>query len=140
SHIADVWAKMRSGTDIAFVGGMINYALTHERVQWDYVRAYTTASYIVREDFQFKDGLFSGYDAVARRYDKSTWGFETDAQGRPQQDPTLKHPRCVLQLLRQHFARYTPEAVSAITGTPVETYTKVCDLFTSTFAPDRAGT
>jgi formate dehydrogenase-N alpha subunit len=140
SHIADVWAKMRSGTDIAFVGGMINYALAHDRVQWEYVRAYTTASFLVKESFDFKDGLFSGYDAVARRYDKSSWAFDVDGQGRPRQDPTLRHPRCVLQLLKQHFARYTPEAVCAITGTPPETYLKVCELFTSTFAPDRAGT
>src|SRR5262245_29225495 len=107
SHIADVWAKMRSGTDIAFVGGMINYALTHDRVQWDYVRSYTTASFIVKEGFRFDDGLFSGYDAAARRYDKSSWGFEVDGQGRPRRDPTLRHPRCVLQLLKTHFGDRT---------------------------------
>ena len=140
SHIADVWAKMRSGTDIAFVGGMINYALAHDRVQWDYVRAYTTAALLVQEGFTFTDGLFSGYDAAARKYDKSTWAFEMDAQGRPRQDPTLKHPRCVFQLMRAHFQRYDPETVCGITGTPPETYLKVCDHFTSTFAPDRAGT
>ncbi len=140
SHIADVWAKMRSGTDIAFVGGMINYAITHKRVQWEYVRAYTTAPFIVKADFRFDDGLFSGYDAAARRYDKSSWAFDVDGQGRPQRDPTLRHPRCVFQLLTKHYARYTPEMVCSITGTPPETYLKVCDLFTSTFAPDRAGT
>src|SRR5258705_5456052 len=62
SHMADVWAKMRSGTDIAFVGGMINYAITHKRVQWEYVRAYSTAPFIVKADFRFDDGLFSGDD------------------------------------------------------------------------------
>jgi formate dehydrogenase-N alpha subunit len=140
SHLADVWARMRSGTDIAFVGGMIHHALANDRVHWDYVRAYTTASFVVKEGFAFSDGLFSGYDAPSRAYDKSTWGFEVDAEGRPRQDPTLRHPRCVLQLLRTHFARYDPDTVCSITGTPRETYLKVCEYFTSTFAPDRAGT
>jgi formate dehydrogenase-N alpha subunit len=140
SHIADVYAKMRSGTDIAFVGGMINYALARDRVHWDYVRAYTTAAFIVREDFRFDDGLFSGYDTAARAYDKSSWGFTVDSEGRPRKDPTLRHPRCVLQLLKKHFARYDPDTVCSITGTPPEIYRKVCDHFTSTFAPDRAGT
>ena len=62
SSIADVFAKLRSGTDIAFVGGMINYAIEHNRIQEEYVREYTNASWIVGDDYNFADGLFAGYD------------------------------------------------------------------------------
>jgi len=140
SSIADVFAKLRSGTDIAFVGGMINYAIEHHRIQQEYVREYTNASWIVGDDYSFSDGLFAGYDAEKRSYDRARWAYALDAQGQPQRDPTLEHPRCVFQLLKQHFARYNAEAVCRITGTPEEQYLRVCDLYTSTFAPDRAGT
>jgi formate dehydrogenase-N alpha subunit len=140
SSIADVFAKLRSGTDIAFVGGMINYAIEHNRIQEEYVREYTNASWIVGDDYNFADGLFAGYDPKKRSYDRSLWSYALDAQGQPRRDPTLKHPRCVFQLLKQHFSRYDAEKVCNITGTPKENYLRVCDLYTSTFAPDRAGT
>ena len=104
------------------------------------MREYTNASWIVGDDYSFADGLFAGYDAEKRRYDRALWGYALDAQGQPQRDPTLEHPRCVFQLLKQHFSRYNAEAVCRITGTPQEHYLRVCDLYTSTFAPDRAGT
>ena len=140
SSIADVFAKLRSGTDIAFVGGMINYAIEHNRIHEEYVREYTNASWIVGDDYNFSDGLFAGYDPQKRSYDKSRWAFAMDGQGRPRRDPTLKHPRCVFQLMKQHFSRYNVDKVCSITGTPKENYVKICDLYTSTFAPDRAGT
>jgi anaerobic selenocysteine-containing dehydrogenase len=140
SSIADVFAKLRSGTDIAFVGGMIKYAIDHNRIQQEYVREYTNASWIVGDGYGFEDGLFAGFDPGKRAYDRSRWAFALDAQGQPQRDPTLEHPRCVFQLLKQHFSRYNAEAVCRITGTPKEHYLRVCDLYTSTFAPDRAGT
>jgi formate dehydrogenase major subunit len=139
SHLSDVYAKIRSGTDIAFVGGMIRYALEHDRVQRDYVREYTNASFLVRKGFGFESGLFSGYDPATRGYDTSTWAFELDAQGRPAQDLTLRHPRSVFQLLKAHFARYDPDTVCSITGTPKDVYLRVCDIYTSTFAPTRVG-
>jgi len=140
SSIADVFAKLRSGTDIAFVGGMINYAIEHNRIQQEYVREYTNASWIIGDGYGFADGLFAGYDPKSRRYDRSQWAYALDAEGQPRRDPTLMHPRCVFQLLKQHFSRYTAEKVCRITGTPKENYLRVCDLFTSTFAPERAGT
>ncbi len=140
SQICDVFAKMRSGTDIAFVGGMIQYALANERINWDYVRNYTNASWIVGDEYDFEDGLFSGYDSVTRSYDSSKWAFALDAEGYARKDLTLKDPRCVFQLMSKHFARYDPDAVCNITGTPRDIYLKVCDHYTSTFAPDRAGT
>ena len=135
-----MFAKLRSGTDIAFVGGMINYAIEQNRIQQEYVREYTNASWIVGDGYNFDDGLFAGYDPKSRRYDRSLWAYALDAQGQPRRDPTLKHPRCVFQLLKQHFSRYDADAVCRITGTPKENYLRVCDLYTSTFAPDRAGT
>jgi len=140
SQICDVFAKMRSGTDIAFVGGMIQYALAHGRINWDYVRNYTNASWIVGDGYDFEDGLFSGYDPVTRSYDSSKWAFALDEEGYARKDMALKDPRCVFQLMSKHFARYDPDAVCNITGTPRDVYLKVCDHYTSTFAPDRAGT
>ena len=119
---------------------MINYAIEHNRMQQEYVREYTNASWIVGDGYTFADGLFAGYDPKSRRYDRSLWAYALDGQGRPRRDATLKHPRCVFQLLKQHFSRYDADAVCRITGTPKEHYLRVCDLYTSTFAPDRAGT
>ena len=73
--------------------------------------AYTNASFIVKEGFEFEDGLFSGYDEAKREYDRSTWAYELGADGFAKVDPTLQHPRCVFQLLKKHFERYTPEMV-----------------------------
>ena len=139
SQVCDIYAKLRSGTDIAFVGGMIQYALANNRINWEYVRNYTNASWIVSEDYDFNDGVFSGYDEVSRSYDRSSWAFEFGDDGYPRKDPTLKDPRCVFQLLRKHYARYDPDAVCNITGTPRDVFLKVCDRYTSTFAPDRSG-
>jgi len=135
-----VFAKLRSGTDIAFVGGMIKYAIEKNRIQQEYVREYTNASWIVGDGYSFADGLFSGFDPAKSRYDRARWAYALDAQGQPRRDPTLKHPRCVFRLVEQHFSRYDADTVCRITGTPKEVYLRVCDLYTSTFAPDRAGT
>ena len=70
--LADFYAPIRAGTDIAFLGGVINYLIENGKVQWEYVNAYTDASFIVREDFDFRDGLFTGYDAASHSYDRST--------------------------------------------------------------------
>lgn len=140
SSFADHYCKIRSGTDIAFVGGMINYALEKGRIHRDYVAAYTNASFIVSENFVFHQGLFSGFDPATRAYEKSSWAFETDEKGAPKKDPTLTHERCVFQLLKKHFSRYDRETVCNVTGSPVGDFEKTCDIFTSTCAPGRAGT
>jgi len=135
--VADLYAPLRTGSDIAFLGGLVNYLLTNDKIQHEYVKAYTDASFIVREDFNFDDGLFSGYDAAKRSYDKVSWMYEMGHDGFAKVDPTLKHPRCVFQLLKKHYARYTPEAVSNICGTPKDTFLKVCEIIATTSAPDR---
>ncbi len=131
SAMATKYLPLRSGTDIAFTGGIINYVLQNEAYFKEFVLAYTTASFIVREDFQDTedlDGVFSGFNAEAGTYDPSSWTYEFDADGRPMRDETLQHPRCVLNILKHHFARYTPEMVESICGTPKEQFLDLCKL------------
>ncbi len=137
ASVADFYAPIRTGTDIAFLGGVIHYLLSQDKIQHEYVKAYTDASFIVREDYKFDDGLFAGYDAKARKYDKSTWMYELGDDGYAKVDPTLEHPRCVFQLLKQHYSRYTPEVVSNICGTPKEAFLKVCETIATTAVPDK---
>ncbi|HZC67145.1 MAG TPA: formate dehydrogenase-N subunit alpha, partial [Nitrospirales bacterium] len=138
--VADYYAPIRAGTDIAFLGGVINYLLTNDKIQHEYVKAYTDVSFIVRADYTFKDGLFSGYNEAKRKYDKDTWVYERGADGYVKTDPTLKNPRCVFNLMKAHYSRYTPELVSSITGTPKEQFLKVCEMMAQTAAPDRTMT
>jgi len=138
--VADYYAPIRAGSDIAFLGGVINYLLSNDKIQHEYVKAYTDASFIVREDFKFEDGLFSGYDAEKRKYDRATWMYEVGGDGFAKVDPTLKHPRCVLSLMKAHYARYTPEVVSQIAGTPKEQFLKICEMIAETAAPTRTMT
>ena len=79
--VADIYAPVRVGTDIAFLGGVVNYVLTNNKYHAEYVKAYTNASFLVKEGFDFKDGLFSGYDEGKRTYDRSSWGYELDKDG-----------------------------------------------------------
>ncbi len=137
---ADIYAPLRSGTDIAFIGGMIKHILDHDLIQKDYVVNYTNASFIVNPKYDFKDGLFSGYNAEKRSYDKSMWAFEKDEKGLPKKDPTLQNERCVYQLLKKFYSRYDLDTVSSITGTPKEDLIKVYEAFAATGKPDKVGT
>ena len=178
---ADLFLQIRAGSDIAFLGGMVNYALQNGRVAKDYLVNYTNAAFIVKEGFKLPDdGLYSGYDAEKHTYDSSSWNYEEggDLTGKPlaaaggvsphqggmtaapQQaggpkdnnspsgykaaapppplmppnvayDLSLQHPRCVYQLLKQQYSRYTPEIVERITGIPQGDFVKAVDLFTS---------
>ena len=136
----DYHVPLRSGTDIAFLGGMVNYILESNRYFLDYVVNYTNASFIVGKGYDFKDGLFSGYDAKARKYDQSKWGFEKGPDGAPLRDATLKHERCVFNLMKKHYSRYTLKNVSDITGVSEENLLKVYKQFCATGKPDKAGT
>ena len=138
ASVADVYAPIRPGTDIAFLNGVIRYLLKEDKLQHEYVRAYTNAGLIVKDGFGFTDGLFTGYDEDKRGYDKSTWNYELDDQGYAKVDDSWQNPRCVINLLREHVDRYTPEMVSRICGTPQDKFLQVCELFSSTAAPDKA--
>jgi formate dehydrogenase major subunit len=140
SSKADIYAPIRSGTDIAFLGGMIKYILDNDLYLEEYVANYTNAPFIVGPAYDFKDGLFSGYNAQTRKYDQSKWAFEMDAKGVPKMDHTLQDKRCVFQLLKTHYARYTPELVSEITGTPKESLLVIYKTYAATGARGKAGT
>jgi formate dehydrogenase-N alpha subunit len=163
---ADIYAPMRSGTDIAFTDGMIKYVMDDieknpQNYNLTYITEYTNASYLVNPDFKGPvqlDGLFSDYAGVLnetdnskRKYNKSvnlngwqtipeTWSYKTDSNGVPLRDKTLKDPNCVYQIMKREFAAYTPEQVNAITGTPADTFLKVCQTYASTGQVGKSGT
>jgi len=163
---ADLFLQIRAGADIAFLGGLINYAIANDRIAKDYLLNYTNAAFVVKEGFKLpEDGLYSGFDPAAHTYDKSTWNYEeggdltgkavaaeaphkpapAPAPAKPGQAPPappalppnvahdlgLQHPRCVFQLLKKQYSRYTPEMVERITGIPKDQFLKAADLFTS---------
>jgi len=137
---ADIFANIRSGADIAFLGGLIKYIIDKKLYFKDYVLNYTNLPYVVGKDFSFKDGLFAGYNPETRKYDKSKWAFEKDKDGIEVKDMTLKNKRCVFNLLKDHYSRYTLDKVEQITGTPKKDILKVYEAYTATGAPDKAGT
>jgi formate dehydrogenase major subunit len=177
--VADLHLQIRTGTDIAFLGGLIRYAIENNRLAKDYLVNYTNAAFVIKDGFKLpEDGLYSGFDAATQTYDKSTWNYaeggdmsgkgsstgaspleshgqDAHATTAPAQaaaqpggapakpapppslpenaayDLTLQHPRCVFQLLRQQYSRYTPEMVEKITGISQDDFNKAADLFTS---------
>jgi formate dehydrogenase major subunit len=176
SAVADQHVPLRAGTDIAFLGGLINYVLEHEKDFREYVVAYTNAAAIVTEEFRDTeelDGLFSGFDEEKHAYDHSTWAYQgaqaqaiagdpADRTGRhggeeaqesaraetygsggagidakPDTDETLRHPRCVYQILKRHYARYTPQLVEDVCGVPAERFLRVAEAITANSGRDR---
>ncbi|MCY1261300.1 Formate dehydrogenase-O major subunit [compost metagenome] len=141
ASVADLYAPIRAGTDIAFLGGLISYLIQNDKIQHEYVKNYTDASFIVKEGFGFQDGLFNGYDAEKRAYpDKSAWSYELGEDGFARVDPTLQHPRCVFNLMKEHYSRYTPDVVSNICGTPKERMLKVWETIAETSVPNKTMT
>ena len=124
ASVSDYYAPIRQGTDIAFLLGVMKYCIDNDKVQWDYVKAFTNAPYVVKEGFGYQDGLFTGYDEAKRDYNRSTWDYELGADGYVQSD--INHPRSVWNLLKGHVAQYTPEMVERICGTPKDKFLKVC--------------
>jgi formate dehydrogenase major subunit len=177
SATADLFVQIRAGSDIAFLGGLIRYAIENNRIAKEYLVNYTNAAFIVKEGFKLpEDGLYSGFNAASSTYDSTTWNYQeggdfsgktnaaaTSTHTAPATGPsaaageanpkthaypatptpppmlppniaydlTLQHPRCVFQLMKQQYSRYTPETVERITGIPKEQYLKAVDLFTS---------
>ncbi len=173
SALADLHVPLRAGSDIAFLGGIVNHVLREEKYFRDYVVAYTNAPMILREDFRDTedlDGVFSGLDREGRAYDPTSWqyeGVEVQAasgerdqqyerriaesgrgeahgsggaaigEGEPERDETLTHPRCVFQVLKRHYARYTPQMVERTCGVPQDVFQQVCQLVTENSGRDR---
>src|SRR5438874_2559134 len=157
SALADIYARIRVGTDVAYFGGLINYVLQNTLFHEEYVRNYTNASFLVKKDYGFKDGLFTGYDPATRKYDITTWGYQTDdaatakaiASGSPtggapvgiaKRDMTLQDPQTVFQLMKEHYSRYTPEMVSSITGIPVDQFLQVAKIVGEMGKPEKVMT
>lgn len=140
---ADLYVPIRSGSDIAFLGGLIKYILDNELYFKEYVVNYTDAPYLVDPNFKLPDdldGVFSGYDEKKRSYDRSTWKYQLDEKGIPKKDLTLKDPHCVLQLLKRHYSRYTIDLVSEVTGAPKDKILEAYKIIASTGKPDRTCT
>jgi formate dehydrogenase major subunit len=94
----------------------------------------------VREGYGFEDGHFTGWNAETKSYDKATWQYELDGAGHAKVDPTLEHPRSVFQLMRRHYARYTPERVAEICGCTAEEFTRAADMICVASAKEKSGT
>jgi formate dehydrogenase major subunit len=140
ASVADVYAPIRTGTDIVFLGAVVAYLLANDKIHHEYVKNYTDFTFIVREDFTFDEGIYSGYDPQTREYEKHTWDYQMGADGFVKTDPTLEHPRCVFQLMKKHYARYTPEMVERVCGTPKEKFLQIAEMMASTSTPTRAMT
>jgi formate dehydrogenase major subunit len=161
---ADIYAPIRPGTDIAFLGGLINYVIQNDKYFHEYVLHYTNASTLINPDFKDTEdlgGIFSGYDPVEQKYYPDSWSYEGEepppgaehklartgetfaeraartTQAPPPRDETLQNPRCVFQILKRHFARYTPEMVEQICGTPKEVFLRIAETITANSGRDR---
>jgi formate dehydrogenase major subunit len=165
SAMADYWLPLRAGSDLVLLGALINYVLVNERYFREYVVHYTNAPTILRSDFKDTEdlgGLFSGWDASHKKYDSESWmyegavpkasepgmrdegggqekdrGGEAENTDEPVRDLTMQHPRCVFQVLKRHFARYTPEMVEKACGIPAERFLEVADVFTAASGPEK---
>ena len=140
SAVADFYAPIRNGTDIAFLGGVINWLLTNDKIHHDYVKFNTDATFLLKPGFKLENGIFSGYDEATRKYDKSTWGYQLGEDGYVKVDETMQDPLCVYQQLKKHYSRYAPEMVSRICGTPQDKFLKICEMLGEMSAPDKTST
>ncbi len=138
---SDLYCPIRSGSNIAFWGGMINYIIENERYHKEYTQSYTNAASIIKAGFSFDEatGLFDGYNEGSRSYSKDNWDYERDAEGQVLKDLSLQHPRCVFQLMKKHYSRYTIDMVAETAGAPKDKLAEVYELFTSTGEQGKAG-
>jgi formate dehydrogenase-N alpha subunit len=140
---ADIYAPIRSGSDITFWGGLMSYILENNLYHEEYVVNYTNASFLIDEGFQGPadlDGYFSGFDEEAQSYSQDTWAYQTDSEGNILRDETLQDPHCVFQLLKKHYARYTVDMVEKVCGMPKDKFLEVAQAFAATGAPESTGT
>ncbi|MEO6457182.1 MAG: molybdopterin-dependent oxidoreductase, partial [Chloroflexia bacterium] len=168
SACATSYVPIRTGTDIVFLGAMINLVLQQERWFKEYVLHYTNATNIINDkyiDSADNEGIFSGFDTATQSYDipAANWHYDGDppppasevgeamtteswsktsganAGGHPQRDPTLSHPNCVLNILRRHYAQYTPALVAATCGCAEAEFLDVAEEFISNSGRERTG-
>src|SRR5260370_31366463 len=115
---ADMFARIRPGTDAAFLNTMINHVLVNELYDEDYVTTHTNALMLGDSAFDFNDGLFSGFDEEQHKYHTESWGYQLDGSGRPRVARSLDDPQCIFTRARKFFARCTLEARHLMTGSP----------------------
>ena len=131
SKIADYFIQIRPGTDIAFLGAIINYVIQNHKYDEQYIRLHTNAYMLINPAFGFDDGIFSGYDEAKRKYDMTTWQYQVDANGKPMRAAELFAPNTVMSILKKHYERYSFEVVSSITGASVADIKMAAELFCS---------
>lgn len=169
SAMADIWVPLRAGTDILFLGGLIHYALENDKYFREYVQAYTNGPFIIRDEYRDTEdlgGVFSGWDEEKKKYDPQSWlykgeepkngtkiaghsdlggghgkdrGGEAGKTSEHETDPAMQHPNCVFQILRRHFARYTPEMIEQHAGVPQNLFLKVAETFCNASGPEKTG-
>ena len=141
SALANLFIATRAGSDIVFLGAIIRYLLENNAYFSDYVVHYTNAPMLIRTDFQDTeelDGIFSGYDPDTATYaDQSIWDYQRDEQEQPLMDLTLQNPQCVFQIMRRHFARYTPEMVENVCGVSQEQWMQVIQALVANSGRER---
>jgi formate dehydrogenase major subunit len=169
SAVSDLHLRIRTGTDAAFFGGLINYVLENNLFHEEYVREYTNAAFVVDKSYSFEDGMFNGFDPEAKTYDPTVWKYETAPAGSPRRGQApgglgragksatgltvassgpnttfaridIEHPRSVMNLMRKHYSRYTPEMVERITGIPRDQFLEVAKLVGEMGRPDKVMT
>jgi formate dehydrogenase major subunit len=169
SAIADRHIPLRTGSDIAFLGGVINHILSTGSEMREYVQHFTNAPVILKEEFRDTEdlaGYFSGWDAEDRVYEVDSWGYrgtsgeltagkhkqtgdvsgdqahgahgmDLDKGEPPEVDIELEHPMCVFQVLKRHYARYTPEYVERVCGVPQAQFLEVAEALCANSGPER---
>ena len=143
SAAADMHVPLRSGTNIAFFGGLITYAIDNNLYFKDYVVHYTNASFLIDPEFKTatdRGGLFTGFDPEKRAYDQKSWKYQLDAEGNPKRDLTLRDPNSVFQLLRRQYSRYTVEMVERVCGIPKEKFVAAAKLYCENSGREKTGT
>ncbi len=143
SALADIHAPIRSGSDIAFLGGIIRHILENDLWFRDFALSYSNIAHVIEDSYRdpdSNDGLFSGFDPVTQSYAEDSWQYAAGTDGAPPpQDFTLQHPNCVYQIMKRHYARYTPEMVERVTGCPAATFLKVADALARNSGRERTG-
>lgn len=139
SAVADVFVRLRASTDSAFTAGIINYIISNRKYNKEYLIKNTDASLLVDSSFDFKDGLFTGFDKAKHAYSKTTWQYQKDTDGKPKMDKTLQDPSCVFQIVKKHFSRYDADTVCKITGVEKNIFLNACKAFAATGSDDKAG-
>jgi formate dehydrogenase major subunit len=167
SALADIHAPIRSGSDIAFLGGIIHHILENDLWFREFAMAYTNIATLIEDGYtdpEENDGIFSGFNKEAGSYKQDTWqykgkivpsslaehrvqtqekaeggDFESMTESPPPQDPTLQHSNCVYQIMRRHYARYTPEMVERVTGCPKDTFLAVANALARNSGREHTG-